>query len=111
MIIFHQFFLPTCIIIPPHPTSPNHTRISSVRDPPPSPPEVGMALVRTKKRRGRERAEERKYPLQARSRGRALWRPAALMVMAGPFCRRGGLRGWSSSVGGAVYISIGGAVS
>lgn len=29
------------------------------------------------------------------------------MVMAGPFCRRGGLRGWSSSVGGILYIYLG----
>lgn len=29
------------------------------------------------------------------------------MVMAGPFCRRAGLRGWSSSVSGDVYISRG----
>ena len=30
------------------------------------------------------------------------------MVMAGPFFRTGGLRDWSSSVGGAVYIYQGG---
>lgn len=30
------------------------------------------------------------------------------MVMAGPFCTKGGLRGWSSSVGCTMYISLGG---